>query len=125
MCNSNEAMWPGEVGLSRIEKALKYQGLCNTITKWKTSNSHSLWYKVQRYNVGDKYYVLVAVKKKKSWVTGACDKNHHQCTPQMYDLRNIVQEQDCKLLKVSYLVYFDWYEEIERKAQHPVHSHTT
>jgi hypothetical protein len=57
-------------------------------------------------------------------MTGACDKNHHQCTPQTYELSNIEQEQDCKLLKVSYLVYFDWYEEIERKAQHPVHSRT-
>jgi hypothetical protein len=49
-------------------------------------------------------------------MTSACDKNHHQCTPQTYDLSNIEQEQDCKLLKVSYLVYFDWYEKIERNA---------
>jgi hypothetical protein len=55
---------------------------------------------------------------------GACDKNHHADTSQTYDLSNSVGEQDCKLRKVSYLVYFDWYEEIEMKAQHPVHSCT-
>jgi len=50
---------------------------------------------------------------------GACDKNHHANTPQTYGLSNCLGEQDCKLRKVSYLVYFDWYEEIEMKAHLP------
>jgi len=47
---------------------------------------------------------------------GSCDKNHHLRTPQTYDLKQHCVKGDCNLLKVSYLVYFDWYEEVEMKA---------
>ncbi len=107
-----------QVCLFGLKKALKYQGLCNTLTKRKKSNHHNLWYKVRSYNVGNEYYVFACCQEKE--VMNNNDGSLWQEPPSTYST-NIWLEQhhakrECKLPKVSYLVYFDWYEEVEMMA---------
>jgi len=68
--------------------------------------------------VGNEYYVFACCQEKE--VVNTNDGCLWQEPRSMYStniwLKQHHANRDCKLLKVSYLVYFDWYEEVEMKA---------
>ncbi len=68
--------------------------------------------------MGNEYYVFACCQEKE--VVNTNDGCSWQEPRSMYStniwLKQHHAKRDCKLLKISYLVYFDWYEEVEMKA---------